>query len=46
LEADLRDALGTKVSLMAGRRGGRITISWYDDEDLQRLVDRLTGGNR
>lgn len=46
LEADLRDALGTKVSLMAGRRGGRITITWYDDEDLQRLVDRLTGGNR
>ncbi len=46
MEADLRDALGTKVSLIAGRRGGRMTITWYDDEDLQRLVDRLTGGDR
>ena len=32
LEADLRDSLGTKVSLIAGRRGGRITITWYDEE--------------
>jgi len=46
LEADLRDALGTKVSLIAGRRGGRITITWYDEDDLARLVDRLTGGQR
>jgi ParB family transcriptional regulator, chromosome partitioning protein len=46
LEADLREALGTKVSLAAGRRGGRITITWYDEDDLARLVDRLTGGLR
>jgi ParB family chromosome partitioning protein len=46
LEADLRDSLGTKVSLIAGRRGGRITITWYDEDDLARLVDRLTGGQR
>ena len=22
--------------------GGRITITWYDDDDLGRLVDRLS----
>ncbi len=41
MEARMREALGTKVSIAAGRRGGRITITWYDDEDLGRLVDRL-----
>lgn len=42
MEARLREALGTKVSIASGRRGGRITITWFDDEDLGRLVDRLT----
>jgi ParB family transcriptional regulator, chromosome partitioning protein len=46
LEAELRDALGTKVSLNPGRRGGRITITWYDEDDLTRLVERLVGGKR
>lgn len=41
LEAQMREALGTKVSISPGRKGGRITITWYDDEDLGRLVDRL-----
>ncbi len=41
MEARLREALGTKVSIAPGRRGGRITITWFDDEDLGRLVDRL-----
>jgi ParB family chromosome partitioning protein len=42
MEAKLREALGTKVSIMPGRKGGRITITWYDDDDLGRLVDRLS----
>jgi len=42
MEAQLREALGTKVSIMPGRKGGRITITWYDDDDLGRLVDRLS----
>ncbi len=46
LEAELRDSLGSKVSLNAGRRGGRITITWYDEDDLARLVERLVGGQR
>ena len=41
MEAQMREALGTKVSIASGRKGGRITITWYDDEDLGRLVDRL-----
>ena len=44
IEEDLRRALGTKVSLARSRRGGRIVIEYYSDEDLGRLYDRLTGG--
>lgn len=45
VEEDLRRVLGTKVSLARSRRGGRIVIEYYSDEDLGRLYDRLTGGN-
>lgn len=44
VEEDLRLALGTKVSLARSRRGGRIVIEYYSDEDLGRLYERLTGG--
>ena len=44
VEEDLRRALGTKVSLARSRRGGRIVIEFYSDEELGRLYDRLTGG--
>jgi ParB family chromosome partitioning protein len=46
MEARVRDALGTKVTIAPGRTGGRITIAWYDDEDLGRLVDTLTSADR
>jgi ParB family chromosome partitioning protein len=45
VEEDLRRALGTKVSLARSRRGGRIVIEYYDDEDLGRLYARLIGGD-
>ncbi len=45
VEDDLRRALGTKVRLARTRRGGRIIIEWYSDEELGRLYERLTGGN-
>ena len=45
VEEDLRQALGTKVSLSRSRRGGRIVIEYYSDEELGRLYDRLIGGN-
>lgn len=46
MEAQVREALGTKVTISSGRKGGRITITWYDDEDLGRLVDRLSAVDR
>jgi ParB family chromosome partitioning protein len=45
VEDDLRRALGTKVRLARSRRGGRIIIDWYSDDELERLYERLTGGN-
>lgn len=44
ITAGLRTALATKVSVSRGRKGGRITIEYYDDDDLGRLYERLTGG--
>jgi ParB family transcriptional regulator, chromosome partitioning protein len=44
VETDLRTALGTKVTLAKARKGGRIVIEYYSDEELGRLYDRLTGG--
>jgi len=45
VEEDLRRALGTKVRLARSRRGGRIVIEYYSDEELGRLYERLIGGN-
>jgi ParB family chromosome partitioning protein len=44
VEEELRQALGTKVSLARSRRGGRIVIEYYSDEELGRLYERLIGG--
>ncbi len=44
IEEHLRRALGTKVLLARSRKGGRIVIEYYSDEELSRLFDRLTGG--
>jgi ParB family chromosome partitioning protein len=44
VEEDLRRQLGTKVSLSRSRKGGRIVIEYYSDEELERLYDRLIGG--
>jgi ParB family chromosome partitioning protein len=44
LEEDLRDRLGTKVRLSRSRKGGRIVIEYYSDEELGRLYERLIGG--
>lgn len=43
IEQRFRDALGTKVTLTRSRRGGRLTIHFYDDEQLMSLFDRLAG---
>jgi ParB family transcriptional regulator, chromosome partitioning protein len=44
VEEDLRRSLGTKVRLTRTRRGGRIVIDYYGDDELARLYHRLVGG--
>lgn len=44
VEEDLRRGLGTKVTLARSRKGGRIIIEFYSDEELSQLYDRLIGG--
>ena len=44
VEEDLRRSLGTKVTLARSRKGGRIIIEYYSDEELGQLYDRLIGG--
>ena len=43
IESQFRDALNTTVPLTRSRRGGRLTIHYYDDEQLMSLYDRLAG---
>ncbi len=44
IESGLRTVLGTKVRVTPGPKGGRITIEYYDGDDLGRLVELLTAG--
>ena len=44
VEEELRRSLGTKVTVARSRRGGRIIIEYYSDEELGQLYDRLIGG--
>ncbi len=44
LESELRDALGTKVGIVRTRRGGRLVIEFYSDEELDRLHAIITRG--
>jgi ParB family chromosome partitioning protein len=43
LEERFRQALGTKVQLVRGRRGGRLVIHFYSDEELEGLYDTIVG---
>jgi ParB family chromosome partitioning protein len=43
LEDQLREILGTRVTLKRGSKGGSLTIHFYSDEELNSLVDRLLG---
>lgn len=44
--SDLRAALGTKVEVLRGRKGGRIAIDYYSDEDFERLYELLVRAGR
>jgi len=41
LAAALRTALGTKVEIQRARKGGRIAIQFYSDDDFERLYEML-----
>jgi ParB family chromosome partitioning protein len=43
LENQLRESLGTRVTLKRGKKGGSIVIRFYSDEELNALVERLLG---
>lgn len=41
VEEDLKNALGTKVSLNRKGKGGKIEIEFYSPDDLERLIELL-----
>ncbi|MHB8621048.1 MAG: ParB/RepB/Spo0J family partition protein [Chloroflexota bacterium] len=41
LESDLTSSLGTRVALTRGPRGGKLTIFFYSDEELEAVTTRL-----
>jgi ParB family transcriptional regulator, chromosome partitioning protein len=41
LEEAFRQALGTRVRLVRGRRGGRLVIHFYSDDELQGLYEAI-----
>jgi len=43
LEDHFRQALGTKVNLYRSKRGGRLVIHFFSEEELQVLYDRIVG---
>lgn len=43
LEDAFRGALGTKVALSRGRRGGKLVISFFSDEELQTIYEHIVG---
>ena len=43
LEERFRQALGTKVTLSRSKKGGRLTIYFYSDEELQGIYENIVG---
>jgi len=41
IEERMRASLGTKVELRKGRKGGRVVIHFFSDEELDALIERL-----
>ncbi len=42
VEERLRSALGTRVVLQHGKKGGRVVIHYFSNEELESLISRLT----
>lgn len=43
LEEHFRTALGTKVALTRSKRGGKLVIRFYSEEELQRIYELVVG---
>ena len=43
IEDRFRQALGTKVQLYKSRRGGRLVIHFYSDDELSGLYEAICG---
>jgi ParB family transcriptional regulator, chromosome partitioning protein len=43
LEEELRKALGTKVQVFRSRRGGKIVVNFYSEEELHSIYERIVG---
>ena len=43
LEKSLREALGTKVNLTRSRRGGKVVIYFFSEEELETIYERIVG---
>ena len=44
LESDFRAALGTKVQVFRSRKGGKIVIHFYSEEELEAIYDKVVSG--
>jgi ParB family transcriptional regulator, chromosome partitioning protein len=45
LENKFRNALGTKVQLQRSRKGGKIVIDFYSDEEFNALYEKIVGAD-
>jgi len=43
LERAFRESLGTKVNLFRTRKGGKLVIHFYSEEELQAIYERIVG---
>jgi ParB family chromosome partitioning protein len=46
MEERFRKALGTRVRLSPGKKGGRLIIYYYSDEELESIYERLLGSDQ
>ncbi|MPZ13279.1 MAG: ParB/RepB/Spo0J family partition protein [Chloroflexi bacterium] len=46
LEEELQRALGTRVEITRSRRGGRLVIHYYSDEQLEGIVEAILGAGQ
>ncbi|CAG0984900.1 Stage 0 sporulation protein J [Anaerolineae bacterium] len=43
LESDFRAALGTKIQVFRSRKGGKVVIHFYSEEELEAIYEKIVG---